>query len=162
MEPLIALILVTLAVAALGTLGIDRFKSWPVALRGGLAAMFTLTGVVHFVGMREELIAMVPPALPNPGLLVTITGILELAGAVGLLIHRTAPLAAGCLCVMLLVMFPANVFKALDGPVGFFDSLVPRTIMQVIFVGATVAVALSRRGRPSGAEQESALRPQLH
>ncbi|MGG3623207.1 hypothetical protein ABES25_06540 [Bacillus gobiensis] len=51
--------------------------------------MFVLTGVIHFVGMREELISMVPPTLPNPGLIVTITGLLELAGAVGLMLRPT-------------------------------------------------------------------------
>jgi uncharacterized membrane protein len=57
-----------------------------VALRGGLAALFTTTGVAHFVGMRAELISMVPPELPEPGLLITITGVMELAGAAGLLL----------------------------------------------------------------------------
>lgn len=143
MEPLIALISVTAVLSALGTAGIHRFRPWPVPLRGGLAAMFTLTGVVHFVGMRGEMIAMVPPALPNPALLVTVTGVLELAGAAGLLIRRTAPLSAACLSVLLVAMFPANVFKALDGPVGTFDALIPRTVLQVIFLAATLAVVFS-------------------
>jgi hypothetical protein len=33
--------------------------------------------------MRADLVAMVPSAFPAPGLLVTFTGILELAGALG-------------------------------------------------------------------------------
>jgi uncharacterized membrane protein len=41
------------------------------ALRGGLAAMFAMTGTTHFVVLREDLVAMVPPALPSPELLVT-------------------------------------------------------------------------------------------
>jgi len=178
MEPLIALISVTIVLAALGAAGIARLRPWPVPLRGGLAAMFTLTGVVHFVGMRDELIAMVPPALPNPGLLVTVTGVLELAGAAGLLIRRTAPLSAACLSMLLVAMFPANVFKALDGPVSTFDSLIPRTVMQVVFLAATLAVAFSgqithwferrkstrlgsvQRRTPTGATPESELHPQ--
>jgi hypothetical protein len=76
-EPLITLVAVTAVLLVAGALGVRALRPWPVALRGGLAAMFTLTGVVHFVWMREELIAMVPPALPAPGLLVTITGVLE-------------------------------------------------------------------------------------
>ncbi|MEG6589313.1 hypothetical protein [Paenibacillus barengoltzii] len=85
MEPLITLIVVTLVILALGAAGVKRLRTWPVALRGGNAAMFVLTGTVHFVGMREELISMVPPVLPYPGFIVTLTGVLELAGALGLL-----------------------------------------------------------------------------
>ena len=137
MEPLITLVAVTAALLATGALGVRALRPWPVALRGGLAAMFTLTGVVHFVGMREELIAMVPPALPAPELLVTVTGVLELAGVAGLLWHRTAPWAAGGLAVLLVAMFPANVHAALAG---FGTPLLPRTLMQLVFLAAALAV----------------------
>lgn len=84
MEPFITLIIVTLGILIAGRFGVKRLQPWTVALRGGVAAMFLLTGVVHFVYMRAELINMVPPSLPNPDLLVTITGLLEIAGAIGL------------------------------------------------------------------------------
>jgi uncharacterized membrane protein len=139
MEPLITLVVVTATLLAAGALGVHFLRPWTVPLRGGLAAMFTLTGVVHFVYLREELIAMVPPALPAPGLLVTITGVLELAGAVGLLLPRTAPWAAAGLSALLLVMFPANVHAALEGT---GTPLLPRTLMQVLFLAATLAVVV--------------------
>ncbi|WP_435108401.1 hypothetical protein [Nocardiopsis synnemataformans] len=97
MEPLIALVGVTALLLVLGAAGVRPLRSWPLALRGGIAAVFTLTGVSHFVGMREELIAMVPPALPAPALLVTATGVLELAGAAGILWARTSPWALAVL-----------------------------------------------------------------
>jgi uncharacterized membrane protein/quinol monooxygenase YgiN len=121
---------------------------WPTALRGGLAAMFTLTGVTHFVALREDLIAMVPPALPAPGLLVTVTGLLQLAGAAGLLWRATAHWAAAGLTGLLIAMFPANVYAALSGnglngaqptPLGV------RTVMQLVFVAAAVAVWVALR-----------------
>ncbi|MDN5916212.1 MAG: DoxX family membrane protein [Pseudonocardia sp.] len=141
MEPLIVLILVTLALRGVGAARASALASWPVALRGGLAAMFTLTGIVHFVGMRAEMVAMVPPFLPAPELLVTITGVLELAGAVGLLLRPTARTAAGCLTVLLVVMFPANVHAALsEVATAPWDTLVPRTLMQIVFLAATLAV----------------------
>jgi uncharacterized membrane protein len=136
-EPLITLVAVTALLLAAGAAGVRALRPWPVALRGGLAAMFTLTGVVHFAWMREELIAMVPPALPAPELLVTITGVLELAGAAGLLVARTAPGAAAGLSALLVVMFPANVHAALEG---FGTPLLPRTLMQLVFLAATLAV----------------------
>lgn len=146
MAPLIALVGVALVLFVLGRLGVRPLRHWSVPLRGGLAAMFTLTGLAHFIGLREQLIAMVPPVLPAPGLLVTITGVLELAGVVGLLWHRTASAAGACLSLLLVAMFPANVYAILHGQAaGFTDQLVPRTLMQVVFLAATVAVFLGAR-----------------
>ncbi|MBP3038220.1 DoxX family protein [Bacillaceae bacterium Marseille-Q3522] len=148
MEPLIVLVFVTLALRGAGAVGVSALRSWTVALRGGLAAMFVLTGVVHFVWMRSELISMVPPALPYPEFIVTITGILELAGAAGLLLRPTVSWAAGGLTLLLVVMFPANIYIAVEGlttnPV---DSLIPRTLMQLVFLTATITVFISHRRR---------------
>ncbi|WP_432584519.1 DoxX family membrane protein [Streptomyces sp. HD1123-B1] len=145
MEPLITLVAVAGLLLLAGALGAVRLRRPTVALRGGLAAMFTLTGGAHFVGMREELVAMVPSALPAPGLLVTLTGIAELACALGLLWSRTARASAAVLSVMLVVMFPANVHAA-GGDVPWWDELGPRTATQVVFLAATVTV-LVRHGR---------------
>ncbi len=141
MEPLIALVGVTALLLVLGIAGVRPLRSWPLALRGGIAAMFLLTGVSHFVGMREEMIAMVPPALPAPALLVTVTGVLELAGAAGVLWARTSPWAAAGLSALLVVMFPANVYAITAGTVtGMTESLPVRTAMQAVFLAATLAV----------------------
>ena len=86
MEPLIALIATTLTVHFVARSRAPNWRPWPVALRTGVAFMFIMTGISHFIGKREELIAMVPPALPAPELLVAVTGILELAGAGALLL----------------------------------------------------------------------------
>ncbi|MGD9530951.1 MAG: hypothetical protein AB7V44_29755, partial [Pseudonocardia sp.] len=110
---------------------------------GGLAAMFTLTGLSHFIGMRADLIGMVPPALPEPALLVTVTGILELAGAAGLLWGQTAPWAAAGLSALLVAMFPANVYAAVAGLTLGGEpamALLPRTLLQLLFLGATLTV----------------------
>ncbi|MCT4351850.1 DoxX family membrane protein [Streptomyces sp. Je 1-79] len=145
MEPLVTLVAVTGLLLLAGALGAGRLRRPTTALRGGLAAMFTLTGGAHFVGMREELVAMVPPALPAPGLLVTLTGIAELVCALGLLWSRTARASAAALSVLLVAMFPANVYAA-GGDVPWWDELGPRTATQVIFLAATVTV-LVRHGR---------------
>src|SRR5690606_11849127 len=141
MAPLLFLIAGTLGTLAAGRLGVRRLRPWPVPLRAGLALMFTVTGIAHFVGKRQDLIEMVPPALPAPALLVTVTGVLELAGAAALLSDRTAPWAAGGLSLMLVGMFPANVHLALNGTdIPWDDRLLPRTAMQVVFLAATLAV----------------------
>lgn len=146
MAPLITLIAGTGLARLAGLLGLDALDGWAAALRVGLALMFLLTGLAHFgLGRRADLIAMVPPRLPRPDLLVTLTGILELAGALGLLIPATARLAAACLALLMVLMLPANVSAARRGVrLGGRPAtpLYARIPMQVIFVAAAVAVAI--------------------
>lgn len=143
--PLIALLTGTALARVAGLLGVAALDGWHPALRVGLALMFLLTGVAHFASRRADLIAMVPPALPRPDLLVTLTGVLELAGALALLPPATARWAAAGLALLMLAMFPANVSAArrrltLAGrPV---TPLAARTALQIVFVAAALAVAL--------------------
>ncbi|WP_147916223.1 DoxX family protein [Ruania zhangjianzhongii] len=142
MAPLIALVAVTGVLLILGRARWrPQLRSVPLALRGGLAAMFAMTGISHFVGMRADLVAMVPAWVPAPDLIITLTGIAEIAGAVGLLWSRTVLPASAGLTLLLVVMFPANVHLALTGAdLPWWDQLVPRTILQVLFLGATGTV----------------------
>ena len=67
MAPLLTLLLGSLAARVVGALGVDYVDSWPRAIAVGLAAMFVLTGVAHFVKpLRGDMIAIVPPRLPAP------------------------------------------------------------------------------------------------
>ena len=153
MAPLLFLLLTTALVRVIGHMSRPGLKPWPVAIRWGLAVMFTVTGISHFAGMRDALIAMVPPWLPSAAALVTVTGILELLGAAGLLVRPTRIWAAIGLGLMLIVMFPANVHLALTAEhPPWDDTLVPRTIMQLIFLAAVSAVLIpeARRLRARG------------
>ncbi len=119
MAPLIALTLGTLLARGYGALRGGPLRTWRGALAPGLALMFTVTGISHFVGLRADLVAIVPPALPRPDLLVTLTGLLELGGAAALLARRTAGPAALGLTGLLVGIFPANVYAAThDVPMG--------------------------------------------
>jgi uncharacterized membrane protein len=146
MVPFIALIVGFAVLRLLGVAGVDALDGWQPALRGGLALMFVSTGVPHFLpGWRRDMAAMIPAALPRPALLVTATGVLELAGAAGLLIPPLAPFAAIGLAVLMVAMFPANVSAARRGLTlgGRPATPIPlRTALQVGFVAAAVACAL--------------------
>ncbi|MGO1908740.1 MAG: DoxX family protein [Brevibacterium linens] len=143
MAPLVFLLATTIVTRILGLLGLPRLRPWPVAIRTGVGVMFLVTGASHFVGMRAELISMVPPALPAPALLVTVTGVLELAGAIGLFWAPTRLWAASGLSLMLIAMFPANVYKALNETgLSWDDTLAPRTLLQAIFLAATSAIVV--------------------
>jgi uncharacterized membrane protein len=145
MAPLIALVVGTLAARVIGWLGVDYVGSWPASLAVGLALMFAVTGVAHFVNpLRRDLVAIVPPRLPAPGLLVTVTGALELMGAAGLMYPPTRAAAAVALAVLMLAMFPANVYAARmpNPPKSMTTTLPLRTVEQFVFVGAALVVGL--------------------
>jgi len=130
-----------------GAVGIESMDSWREATRAGLAIMFVFTGLAHFNRMRADLIRMVPPQLPNPAALVTFTGALELAGAIGLMVPSVSRWAAIGLAVLLLLvaMFPANIHAARSG-VTFggrrVTSLAIRLPLQLVWIGLLCWVAL--------------------
>src|SRR4029434_5397917 len=99
----------------LGFLLVPALDSWVVSARVALATMFLFTATSHFTPMKKDLIAMVPPSLPRPDVLVFITGIAEVLGAVGLMISTTRFSAACGLAVLLLAMLPANINAARRG-----------------------------------------------
>ena len=145
MAVIVTLVLGTLGARLVGWLGVDYVDTWPSAIAVGLAAMFVVTGTAHFVNpLRRDMIAIVPPRLPAPGLLVTITGVLELLGAVGLLYPPTRVAAAVSLFVLMLVMFPANVHASrMPNPPKSMNTRLPlRTIEEIVFVGAALVVGL--------------------
>jgi uncharacterized membrane protein len=145
MAIIISLAVGTLGARLVGWLGVDYVDSWPQAAAVGLAAMFVMTGVAHFVpAMRRDMIAIVPPLLPAAGALVTITGVLELVGAAGLLYPPTRVAAAVCLFVLMLVMFPANVYASRmpNPPRSMTSRLDLRTVEEIVYLGAAVVVGL--------------------
>lgn len=145
MAVFLALVLGSAAARIAGWLGVDYVDSWPAAISVGLALMFAMTGVAHFVPtMRRDMIAIVPPALPAPALLVTVTGVLEILGAAGLLFGPTR-VAAACLFLLMLVMFPANVYASRmpDPPKSMASRLGVRTAEEVIYLAAAVVVAVA-------------------
>ena len=77
--------------------------------------MLVLTASAHFTEMRHDLVRMIPPIFPAPMLIVYITGVLELAGAVGLLLPKFRRVAGVCLAALFAVMFVANVHASQTG-----------------------------------------------
>lgn len=146
MVPLITLVAGTGLARLAGLADVGALDGWHPALRVGLALMLTVTGLAHFSPRRRaDLVALVPPRLPHPRFLVTLTGVLELLGAAALLAPSTARWAAAGLAVLMLAMFPANVSGArrkltLAGrPV---TPLAARTAIQGVFVATAVAISV--------------------
>jgi len=148
MAPLLCLILSFLFFRILG-LEWRYFADWHFALRAALGAMFLLTASAHWGRRRADLIRMVPGSVGSPGVWITMTGIAEIAIAVGLQIRSLAPWVAVIAVVMLCCLFPANMKAARENltilrkPV---LSLGPRLLIQLVFIAALIS---SVSGRPS-------------
>jgi uncharacterized membrane protein len=78
-----------------------------------LAALFLFTGTAHLIHPRLFLPVM-PPWIPLHLPCILISGIFELAGAVGLLVpNAQVQWATGWMLLLLLVaIFPANIYMA--------------------------------------------------
>jgi uncharacterized membrane protein len=163
MAPLIVLVTVTILARLAGLLGVPALRTWRACTRVGLAVMFCFTAAAHFNSLREDLVRMVPPAVPYPEFMVTFTGLCEIAGAVGLLLPRTRRLAAIGLILFLMAVLPANIHAAQAGvTIGgtVATPLIPRVLLQLLFmvlVGWTglrpVEDPLERRGAGRGMDR---------
>jgi uncharacterized membrane protein len=148
MAPLIVLVATTLLARLAGRLGVPALRSWRAAARAGLAVMLCFTAAAHFNSMRADLVRMVPPMVPNPELMVTFTGVCEIAGAAGLLFQRTRRMAAVALIVFLVAVLPANVHAAQSGATiggAVATPLVPRVALQALFIGLVWWTGVRRR-----------------
>lgn len=74
--------------------------------------MFMAVGSLHLF-QPANFMKIVPPALPDPGLLVAVSGVAEIAGGLGLLVPVTRTAAAYGLIALLIAVFPANVYMAI-------------------------------------------------
>jgi uncharacterized membrane protein len=145
MAPFIVLVASFGLLRLAGLAGVSALDETSLPLRIAVALMFLLTASAHWGSKRADLVRMVPAWFPRPELAVTLTGVLEIVGAVGMLVPATAPYAAVGLALLLVAMFPANVHAAraklsLGGrPV---TPLPQRTVLQVVFVAAAIGAGL--------------------
>jgi uncharacterized membrane protein len=143
--PLIVLVAAFVMFFLAGQIALVWFHPWTHALRAALTCMLLLTASAHWGNRRPDLIAMVPRRFAQPGWIVTITGILEIAAAIGLILEPMHRAAALSLVVLFIAMFPANVRAAnrhltIGGrPV---LSVPPRAAIQIAFIAAALLCAL--------------------
>jgi uncharacterized membrane protein len=73
-----------------------------------IALLFGIAGIAHFIG-PSWFDQIVPSWVPNARLATYVSGVAELAGAIGLLIPATRAAAGWGLITLLVAVFPANV-----------------------------------------------------
>jgi uncharacterized membrane protein len=99
--------------------------------------LFIAAGALHFVrpGMYQQI---VPPQLGHAPELVAISGLAEIAGGLGLMIPRTRRAAGIGLIVLLLAVWPANIYMAVEAnhfaTVGPAWALWARVPLQVVLI----------------------------
>ncbi len=101
-------------------------RDWRMPMRHGMAAAFLYIGTDHFLSLEERYLPMMPPYLGDWAReLVLLSGALEIAGAVGLLVPLVVwqrlglpnlrPVAGVGLAMLLSVMVVANGHVAETG-----------------------------------------------
>lgn len=89
----------------------DYFKSQKAKVRMVIASIFIFIGILHFTH-TGKFVQIVPPFIPAPKGVVYVSGILEIVGGLGLLTPRYQEKAAFGLVLLLIVVFPANIYMA--------------------------------------------------
>jgi uncharacterized membrane protein len=78
-----------------------------------MALLYVAAGINHFLNPKIYL-GIMPPFLPQPLLLVYISGLFEVLLGLLLLVPATRTLAAWGIIVLLLAVFPANIQMAVN------------------------------------------------
>jgi uncharacterized membrane protein len=154
MAPLFILLISLVVLRGVGFLGVRRLSSWREAGLFAVAIMFLFTGATHFTGMKHDYAAMLPSPLSENLGVIYLTGALQIAGAIGLLIPRTRRLAGVCLVLLLVAMFPGNVYAAVNDVEFRGEAPTPlwlRTPIQLLFVGMVWWTAVRKPLRQVGA-----------
>lgn len=79
-----------------------------------LVAFFLAAGANHF-RTPQVYLGMIPPGLPWPDALNYFSGAAEMLGAIGVLVPATRRWAGWGLVALLVAVFPANLYVALEG-----------------------------------------------
>jgi len=81
--------------------------SWRGVMRIAMSVLFAGGFVLHLLA-TEQLIAITPDWVPYPREVVLITGVIELAGAVALLVPRLRRATGIALAIYVIAVWPAN------------------------------------------------------
>jgi uncharacterized membrane protein len=103
------------------------------------------SGVAH-LATPAAMAQIIPPFFPARVLLVVLSGIAEFVGAGGLFLRRTERLASLGIALLMIMVFPANIYVAGQTVDGLYMPTVPvRLLMQMIYI---VLVLISGWGWP--------------
>lgn len=148
MKPLIVL-LASFALAILAIKIIAGDFNFSFSGRIGMAVMLAFTGVAHFI-YTKGMTMMLPKYIPFQKPMVLITGVIEIAAAIGLLIPDLQTTAAWLTILFFIMITPANVYSAqnhVDYQKGTTDGKGPKYLwfripLQIFFIAWTYFAAI--------------------
>ena len=115
----------------------------------GLALFFIFFGIDHFIN-PDFYLSIMPPAFPLHKEAVYISGFFEILGGLGVLIFRFRKIAGWGLIVLLVTVYPANIYMALT-PEAFpnisIELLYFRLALQFLFFYWAYVVTLPEYNR---------------
>lgn len=125
--------------------GFRSFGVTQTILRVLVALPLVVSGAAH-LAMPAAMAQMVPPIFPARTWLVILSGVAELAGAAGLFFRRTERAASLGIALLMIAIFPANIYVAGQTVHGLYMPAVPvRLLMQVVYI---VLVLMAGWGLP--------------
>lgn len=92
-----------------------------------LSFFFIVAGCGHFL-LPKSYLAIMPPYLPFPLVLIALSGCAEIAGGIAILIPLLRPLAGWGLISLLVAVFPANIYAFQNG-MSLSGHLIPNWIL---------------------------------
>ena len=104
-----------------------------------MGLMYIGVGVTHFA-MPGPFVQIVPPYLPWPLALVYLSGVAEIGLGAGVLVERVRRLAAWGLCLLLIAVYPANLYMWTDN-VSVDGTTLPGWFRPVRFVWQLLLLA---------------------
>jgi len=148
--PLVLLVITILAFFALGRGSYEQFGVSQVVLQVVVALPLVASGILlHFLKVGVSA-GIIPPIFPARPFLVVLTGIFEILGAIGLFVPSMRRHAALWISIMMVAVFPANIYAAGQVVGGIrFPSVPVRVTMQIVYI-ALVLLAGYGAPRPAG------------
>ena len=105
-----------------------------------LAVAFVGAGVLHLV--RPEVYDPAMPAwIPAPRAMILLSGVAEILGGLGLLLPSVRRAAGWGVVALLVAVYPANVWMAMESVGGPAEVLWARLPLQGVLVAAVIAVS---------------------
>ena len=99
-----------------------------------MAALYVVAGINHFINPRMY-VKIIPPYLPAPVVLNYVAGVAEVALGIALLFPLTRPWAAWGIIVLLVAVFPANLYMYQQGFSGIPQwALLLRLPLQLVLI----------------------------
>ena len=119
--------------------GYERFR---IILRWVLAALYLIAGIFH-VAWPAPFLKITPDWVPLPDLVIFVTGVCEIAGAIGLINPKVRRMAGIGLALYAIAVFPANVKHAMMDMGSAQPTLglwyhIPRFVLQPVLVWAAL------------------------